>query len=296
MTSSNQASDTRYVIITPARDEEKHLEETIRSVIAQTVRPAEWVIVDDGSTDGTAAILRRFAAEHAWISVIHLADRGRRDADTGAVGAFLIGYRTLRAEAWEYLVNLDADLGLGPDYFEKCFAEFRRDPQLGIGGGTLYHFNGAGQPVTEPCPRSHVRGATKIFRRACWEAFGGLAEVPGWDTLDEIKANMAGWRTGSFPHIRALHKRPTGAADGSWRDAVKNGRCDYFLGYHPLFMLLKCGKRLFRRRFVTDGLGHLWGYLHGYLRGRPQLADPAAIAFLRKQQLRRLLFLETFPR
>lgn len=293
MDAENKIEQTRYVIITPVRDEEQHLEDTIRSVLAQTILPAEWVIVDDGSTDGTGRILERYARQHAWISVIHLTDRGRRDADTGAVGAFLSGYRAVRVADWEFLVNLDADLGLDPDYFQKCFAEFHRNPRLGIGGGTLYHRNGAGQPVIEPCPRSHVRGATKIFRRACWEAFGGLAEVPGWDTLDEIKANMAGWRTGSFPHVRALHQRPTGAAGGGWRDAVKNGRCDYFLGYHPLFMLVKCFRRLFKRPYVIDGLGHLWGYVTSYVRRQPQLGNKSVIRYVRQQQLHRLALMES---
>lgn len=282
-----------YVIITPVRDEERHIEDMIRSVVAQTILPAEWVIADDGSSDGTSGILERYAREHQWISIIRLPDRGRRDADTGAVGAFLTAYQARTADHWEFLVNLDADLGLEPDYFEKCFGEFRRNPALGIGGGTLYHYTRMGQTVTEHCPMSHVRGATKIYRRACWEAFGGLAEVPGWDTLDEIQASMAGWRTLSFAGVRALHKRPTGAEDGSWRNAVKNGRCDYFLGYHPLFMLLKCLNRTLKRPYVTDGLGHLCGYVGGYIHHRPQVQNRSVIRYVRQQQLRRLLFADS---
>jgi glycosyltransferase involved in cell wall biosynthesis len=285
-----------YVIITPVRDEQGYIADAIRSVAAQTIPVTEWVIVDDGSTDGTGALLDSYAREHRWISPIHLPNRGRRDADIGAIGALLAGYKALKADRWEFLVNLDADIGLEPDYFEKCFEEFHRYPRLGIGGGTLYHYNKAGDAVTESCPKGHVRGATKIYRHACWEAFGGLAEVPGWDTLDEIKASMAGWRTRSFAAIRALHKRPTGTADGNWRDAVKNGRCDYFLSYHPLFMVAKCLRRLAAKPYFINSLGHLWGYLGGYVKRRPQIADPVVITFLRKQQLRRLLFLETSSR
>jgi glycosyltransferase involved in cell wall biosynthesis len=294
MTSSNQASDTRYVIITPARDEEKHLEETIRSVIAQTVRPAQWVIVDDGSTDGTAAILDRYAAQFPWISVLHRRDRGFCDEYVGTIETVMAGYRSLSATNWDFLGFLDADIELEPDYFQRCFREFIKDPRLGIGGGVLCELRG-GVPKVQPAPADHVRGATKIYRRACWEGIG-LTPIPGYDTYDEIKAHYLGWHTHSFPNIQARHLRPPGASWGSWRDAVKNGHMDYFLGYHPLFMLLKCLRRVVVRPYVLGSVGHLWGYSRGYLERRPQVADRAAIAYLRKQQLRRLLFLETFPR
>jgi glycosyltransferase involved in cell wall biosynthesis len=283
----------RYVIITPARDEAARIEETIDDVIHQTIRPALWVILDDGSTDGTSAILDRYAAQYPWMNVIHRPDRGRRDADVGAVGAFLEGYESLDEVGWDFIVNLDGDLGLEPDYFENCFDRFARDPKLGIGGGTLYAHDDAGRLVSEPSPAFHVRGATKIYRRECWDAIGGLSEVPGWDTLDEVKANMTGWRVQSFPDILALHKRPTGAAGGSWRDSVKNGRSDYFLGYHPLFMLAKCARRVFTKPYLVSGVGHWWGFLGGYLKRRPQVADQAVISYVRRQQLRRLFFLES---
>jgi len=291
MTSSNQASDTRYVIITPARDEEKHLEETIRSVIAQTVRPAQWVIVDDGSTDGTAAILDRYAAEFPWISVLHRRDRGFCDEYVGTIEAIMAGYHSLPATHWEFLAFLDADIKLDADYFERCFGEFRQDPKLGIGGGVLCELS-HGVAEVQHAPSYHVRGATKIYRRECWDAIG-LTAMPGYDTYDEIKAHYLGWRTRSFLNIQAFHLRPLGASWGSWREGVKNGHMDYFLGYHPLFMLLKCLRRVVVRPYVLGSAGHLWGYLRGYLKRRPQVADPAAINYLRKQQLRRLLFLET---
>ena len=293
MNSANPGKSKRYVIITPVRDEARYIEETVKSVAQQTIVPAQWVIVDDGSTDSTGEIVNQLSKQWPWITLLHRDNRGYRDADIGAIGAFVEGCRFLHSADWEFLVNLDADLTLQPDYFEKCFEEFDKDPSLGIGGGSLYHFNGSGAIKTEACPEFHVRGATKIYRHACWDAIGGQREVPGWDTLDEVKAHMAKWRVRSFPHVTALHRRATGQAGGGWRDGLKNGRSDYFVGYHPLFTLVKCARRVFAKPYVVSGVGHWCGFLGGYLKRRPQVADQAVISYVRRQQLRRLLFLES---
>jgi biofilm PGA synthesis N-glycosyltransferase PgaC len=284
----SQGNQTCYVVITPARDEAQHIAETITSVVYQTARPVEWVIVDDGSTDGTGEIIDRFAAQHSWITALHRPNRGVRENNIGAIEAFFDGYRALKLADWEFLVNLDGDLSLGTDYFERCFAEFRKDPELGIGGGLLYHLE-SGVVRTETCPLFHVRGATKIYRRACWDAIGGLRMGPGWDTIDEIKANMLGWRTRNFPNVKAQHLRPTGAADGAWRDAVKNGQAEYFSGYHPLFMLVKCLKRVIQRPYIIGAAGLFCGFASAYLKQSPKVEDRALIDYVRKQQVRRLL-------
>jgi poly-beta-1,6-N-acetyl-D-glucosamine synthase len=283
---------TRYVIVTPVRNEEQYLERTIESVLSQTVLPAEWVIVDDGSTDKTGTIIDRYAAQFPWIRAVHRPDRGCRNAAVGAIEAFHDGYRSLRSADWHFLVNLDADLKLESEYFESCFQEFQRDLRLGIAGGTLYHFEN-GVPELESNPTFHVRGATKIYRRACWDAIGGPPCTAAWDTLDEVKANMLGWRSRSLPHVTALHLRPAGAVGGCWRDSVKSGRSEYYAGYHPLFMLSKCIKRTVQNPLSVNGVGHLWGFVSAYARGAPQISDVALIRYLRGQQLRRLIGLET---
>jgi glycosyltransferase involved in cell wall biosynthesis len=293
MNSASPGKETRYVIITPVRDEARHIGETVKSVVQQTIQPIQWVIIDDGSTDGTGEIIDHSSVQWPWITPLHQPNRGFRDADTGAIRAFLTAYRSLKSTDWEFLVNLDGDLSLETQYFERCFEEFEKDPRLGIGGGLLYHLKGSSGIEVEPSPEFHVRGATKIYRRACWDAIGGLADVPGWDTFDEVKAHMTGWRVRTFLDIRVLHRRPTGQAAGNWRDAIKNGRSDYFLGYNPLFMLLKCLRRAFKRPYIVNGLGHLCGFLGGYSNRRPQVADKALISYVRRQQLRRLLFLES---
>jgi glycosyltransferase involved in cell wall biosynthesis len=276
------------VIVSPVRNEAQHLRATIHSVAQQTLLPTQWVIVDDGSTDSTPEILAQAVRAHTWVSTIRRPDRGYREPGGGVVAAFYDGYRQLDAPDWQFLVKLDGDLLLPTRYFETCLEEFRRDPRLGIGGGTLYHIQN-GIEVFESNPRFHVRGATKIYRRECWNAIEGLHQAPGWDTLDETKAHMLGWSTRSFSELRCLHLRPTGSADGPWRDAVKNGRANYVSGYHPCFMALKSLKRLFEKPYGVVAAGLLYGFATGYLNKLPRVNNPDLIRYIRQQQIRRLL-------
>lgn len=282
----------KYVVVTPVRDEDQHVEQAILSMLAQTMPPAEWIIVNDGSTDGTGAIVDRYARKHLWLKALHRKNRGFRQAGGGVVEAFNAGCRALASSEWDFLVKLDGDLSFTPDYFEQCFKYFSAEPALGIGGGDIYHEIG-GSFVLERNPRFHVRGATKIYRRACWDALGGLTQAPGWDTLDEVKANMLGWKTRSFPDLKLVHHKQTGSADGKWGGWVKNGRGSYISGYHPVFMMLKCLKRTFRKPVLIAGLGLFYGFVSGYLKGISQVEDRALIRYLRKQQMNRILMKES---
>jgi biofilm PGA synthesis N-glycosyltransferase PgaC len=189
-----ETQSTRYVVITPVRDEEEHLQSTIESMIRQTVLPAEWVIVDDGSKDGTGKIIDEYASRYSWIKAVHRTDRGFRKAGGGVVDAFNDGYRALASSDWDFMTKFDGDLTFEPDYFAKCFDEFHRDEKLGVGGGVICYVDG-GKKRFEEAPAFHVRGATKIYRKACWEGIGGFLPAPGWDTMDEVKANSLGWKT-----------------------------------------------------------------------------------------------------
>jgi len=280
---------TKYIIITPARDEEAHIEKTILAVVQQSVLPAQWIIVDDGSVDNTGAIIDRYCQAYPWITALHRTNRGFRQAGGGVIDAFYDGYAKIASPDWDFIVKLDADLSFAPDYFERCFKEFEDDSRLGIGGGAIYH-PGDGHLVLEANPLFHVRGATKTYRRKCWADIGGLLRAPGWDTVDEVKANMLGWRTRSFLHLQVSHYRFTGAADGAWKNYVKNGRANYITGYHPLFMFFKCLRRLARKPYLIGGVGLFWGFMSGYLKRLPRVEDPALIEYTRRQQMRCLLF------
>lgn len=279
---------TRYVIITPARDEAAYIEKTIQSVTAQTIQPAEWIIVNDGSVDDTGPIAESYAKQHPWIKVVHRDNRGFRKAGGGVIEAFYDGFNALRPGPWDFIVKLDGDLSFEPDYFGRCFDRFATEPKLGIAGGDIYHLID-GKYKLEEGRRFHVRGATKIYRRECWEAIGGLIAAPGWDAVDEVKANMLGWETKSLADLRVIHHRYTGGADGSWRTAVKDGRADYIVGYHPLFMLFKCVKRAAERPYVLQALALFYGFVGGYAKKIPRVNDKEVVRYTRSQQIARLL-------
>jgi poly-beta-1,6-N-acetyl-D-glucosamine synthase len=286
---------TRYVIITPVRDEERFIEETIASVKAQTIQPAEWVIVNDGSTDRTGELIDRHATQTPWIRAVHRPNRGFRKAGGGVMEAFYDGYNALRCDDWDFIVKLDGDLTLSATYFEGCFEHFERDPKLGVGGGDIYH-NLGGLQALERNPRFHVRGATKIYRRACWEAIGGLWRAPGWDTIDEVKANMVGWTSYSFSELQIAHHRVTGTAEGLLRDRMKHGVACYVSGYHPLFLLASCLRRLIQKPYVAGSAAMFYGFLKSYCVRTPRVTDTKLIKYVRAQQLRRLFGQETIWR
>jgi hypothetical protein len=168
---------------------------------------------------------------------------------------------------------------------------FRKDEKLGIGGGTVCSVASGGvEAEARGDPPFHVRGAVKMYRQPCWQAIGGLRKATGWDTIDELKANMLGWKTYTFPELKLTHYRMAGGADGAWKNWVKNGRGSYFTGYHPLFMLCKCIARLRQKPYGVAALGLCVGFLSGYLRRIPQVDDRDMIKYLRQQQVRRLTF------
>ena len=279
-----------YVVVTPVRNEEKFLGLVIDSMVAQTVRPLCWVIVNDGSSDSTGKIAEQAALSNPWIKVVNRSDRGFRKAGGGVVESFYEGWRLLENLRRDYVVKLDGDLSFAPDYFEKCFQRFEADDRLGVAGGTICCQKGETiEPEYKKDPRFHVRGAVKIYREACWQAIGGLIPAPGWDTLDEVKANMLGWTTYTIADVDVLHHRPTGAAYGTWNDQVKGGLANYISGYHPLFFLLKCGQRMVRRPYLVGGLGLMYGYTKGYVERVPQVEDKALIKYFQQQQMNRLL-------
>jgi glycosyltransferase involved in cell wall biosynthesis len=280
--------NAKYVVITPVRDEEENIRHTLDCMIAQTVIPTEWIIVNDGSTDDTGRIIDDYASRHSWIRALHRVNRGFRKPGGGVVEAFNEGLQTMRTVDWDFLVKFDGDLSFEQDYFERCFDEFAANPQLGVGGGTICHLVG-GVEKPEEAPEFHVRGATKIYRRQCWEAIGSLLPAPGWDTMDEIKANSLGWKTKSFKNLRLRHHRVTGTADGFWGALVKYGRANYICGYHPAFMIAKCIRRLVAKPPIVGSLALMYGYVSGYLKGIPQVDDPEAIGYLRRQQIAKLM-------
>ena len=276
--------------ITPARDEEKLLPGLISSMAAQTHLPKRWIVIDDGSTDATPEILDAAASRHNWIEAHHLpANRARAAGGESVIMQFL---PRRQWDSWDYLLRLDADITFGEDFIESLLTEFRRDSQLGVGGPILLEPHGVEWREVN-VPSFHVRGAAKMFAARCFSAIGGQDSGLGFDTIDELHALMLGFHSCHFRHIRAYHHRPQGTAGSLSRGRLAAGRAAYRSGYSTLFMLVRAARHLLTPpRFLGSAL-MLAGYLEGYLKRSPRPGPPELIRFVRRQQLRRLLMLNT---
>jgi len=277
----------KYVVITPVRDEAQFIEKTIHSMIQQTIKPAEWVIVDDGSTDETADIIARYATEHSWIKLVNREDRGTRQRGKGVIEAFYAGYETLTCQDYDIIVKLDGDLSFEPTYFESLLGEFASKPKLGIAGGGVYERRD-GEDWVLRATKDHVRGPTKVYRRTCFEAIGGLVPALGWDGVDEWKALVLGWQVQSVLELKVYHYRFTGTATGPLRSRIEEGYGAHYMGYHPLFMIARGIRRMFARPYLVGGMAMIIAYFTAWLRGRERLPDPSVILYVRRTQLRQL--------
>lgn len=278
-----------YVIISPVRDEGQWIARTIESVAAQTILPSEYILVDDASNDQTPQVIQHYTEIYSWVRLIALPPRPPMSGAEAVVRAFNIGYEQRNTLQPDFLVKLDGDLEFGTDFFAECFKAFEDDPKLGITGGVIRTLHG-NRWVPESVPRHHVRGATKVYRWACWRDIGGFVPRHGWDGIDILRAQMKGWESRHLPHLMVDHFRPTGKRQGGVRVRIERGRTSYFLGYNPLFVLLTSLRRIVDWPYITGGLAILFGYLSAWIRRQPQVDDPDLIAFVRRQQLRRMTF------
>jgi biofilm PGA synthesis N-glycosyltransferase PgaC len=275
------SNGSRCLFITPVKDEERHLEATIRSVSQQSVRPWRWILVDDGSQDRTPEILRRHSECFDWIQVLTLRRVGDRHPGSAVIRAFTAGYETVAAQDFDFVVKLDGDVDLPADYLERLLAKFREDKALGIASGVyLENQNGRWLPVK--MPDYHAAGASKMVRKKCFTDIGGFVPARGWDTLDEIRAQRMGWKSTHFEEIQFRHLKVEGAGIGRIRTSVMHGEICYLTGGGAGFFLLKFLHRLlFGKPFCVAGLVMLWGYLKPWISGTPRLATKAEARFYR---------------
>ncbi len=281
-----------YVIISPVKDEERYLRLTLRAVTSQTAPPRRWIIVSDGSVDATARIAREWAARHPWITVVEKENEGGRKRGGGVVRAFYRGFELIRDEPWDFVVKLDGDLSFNSRFFERIFKEFERRPRLGISSGVSHAWAGAAW-AEEKASRGYTYGETKVYRRRCFEEIGGLVEHMGWDGIDHIKAIQLGWEAEHAPGVIFYHHRRQGQATGFVKAEVEEGLCSYFMGYHPLFLVARGIKRMRLYPYGIGGLALMASYWWSWLRRKPRYNDPEFVNFLRRNQLRKLLFQKT---
>jgi biofilm PGA synthesis N-glycosyltransferase PgaC len=279
-----------YVLISPCRDEAAYMRRTLDSVVAQTVRPAKWVIVDDGSTDATPGILAEYAARHDWIEVVAKPDRGERVVGPGVIEAFYAGLERVRMEDYAYLCKLDLDLDLPEGYFEGLMTRMEANPRIGTCSGKPY-MRAGGRLISEKCGDEMSVGMTKFYRRECFEAIGGFVREVMWDAIDCHKARAMGWIAVSWddPELRFEHLRPMGSSQKSIHvGRRRHGAGQYYMGSDPLYFAATALYRMAHPPYVTGGFSMLAGYFGAMLKGAPRHDDPELRAFIRAYQRRAL--------
>jgi glycosyltransferase involved in cell wall biosynthesis len=280
-----------YALVTPARDEAQNLRRLAACLDAQLLAPCDWVIVDDGSTDGTSEIARTIAEERPWVHVLSSPgtvertgrlEEGRRSGRD--VVAFEAGVAALRRRP-DVVVKLDADVSIAADYFERLVGEFAVDRSLGIAGGTCRERDGNGWRPYH-VTRGHVRGAARAYRWACFADVSPLEKRIGWDGVDEIRARLRGWTTRSIPDLPFYHHRNLGSRDGSREAWMLEGELAYYLGYRVSYTLLRA---LYRARREPAALAMIGAYFSALWRGEPRRADTDVRAYVRREQRMRRL-------
>jgi poly-beta-1,6-N-acetyl-D-glucosamine synthase len=280
-----------YLLISPGRNEADYMRNTLDSVIAQTVRPTTWVIVDDGSTDESPAILAEYAARHDWIKVVTRKDRGGRAVGPGVIEAFYAGYETINPDDYEYLCKLDLDLILPPRYFEELMLRMEADPSIATCSGKSYiHRNG--QFVSERHGDETSIGATKFYRRWMFQKLGGFVREVMWDGIDCHRCRMEGWKAISWdvPDLRFTHLRPQGSSQkGILTGRMRHGFGQYFMGTSPIYMLANAVNRINEKPYLLGAIFMMWGYVSSWLQRKPRYEDPEFRRFLRQWQWRALM-------
>jgi poly-beta-1,6-N-acetyl-D-glucosamine synthase len=274
-----------YVILTAAYNEEENIGKTIESVLAQTLLPKLWVIVSDGSTDGTDKIVQQYAEKNGFIRFLR---RSRTPGHNfGAkVRALQSGMASLAGVEYHYIGNMDADLTIEPSYFENLIERFNGNPRLGIAGGFVFEEYGGVFRSRRSNRTYSVAHAGQLVRRECYEAIVGytVLEYGGEDWHAQTNARMKGWEARAFPELPIYHHRHTGEGDVLIRHRFRQGRMDHSFGSDPLFEILKCLERLPERPFVIGGMARLLGFAWSYLCDEKRPVSDQFVAFLRNEQ------------
>ena len=286
--------EASYVLVTPVRDEEATIGRTIMSVLRQSVQPREWVIVSDGSTDGTNDIVRRAAAQHPWIRLLQLAPRPTRSF-AAVVHNTEMGIGHLKSRDNHFIGLLDADVEFQADYYEQLMHRFVSEPSLGLAGGVVIDI---GLPRNRfPRNLAEVPGAVQFFRRECFERIGGLIPIPegGWDGITCAMARMNGYQTRLFTDLVVDHLKPRNISEGGavrrkWQMGVR----DYAAGYHPVFEGVKCVSRLKDPPLIIGALAWWIGYCGALFGRRERVVPTEVLKHIRREQLQRL-FMPTRP-
>ena len=278
------------VIISPVRDESDYLRLTMDAVVAQTWRPVEWILVDDGSSDSTPEIVAEYAAKYPFIRLVSRQNRGFRKLGGGVIAAFDYGRERILTTDWQYIAKLDGDMSFGPLYLETMLTRLQAEPTLAAVSGKVFRSED-GRFIEEMHGMEQVAGQFKLYKREAFDAIGGFVQHLAWDGIDVHTASMRGWKTLSTYHREAWlwHHRVMGSSDrGLYVGRLRWGRGNWYLGYHPLYMLMAGLNRMREKPYVIGGLLMLAGYIGAAIRRLPRYEDPEFRRHLTRWQNGRL--------
>jgi glycosyltransferase involved in cell wall biosynthesis len=279
-----------YVLVTPSRNEASFIEKTLESVVRQTVLPAKWVIVNDGSTDETGTVAAKYAKKYPWIEVVNLPVRQERNF-AAKVNAFNAGQERVRDLDYQLIGNLDSDVSLEEDHFEFLLLKFKDDARLGVAGTVFKEESGYNSETDSSEGQLHVSGQCQLFRRQCFEEIGGYFanEAGGIDWIAVTTARMKGWKTRSFREKSFFHHRHLGTAERRvFAAAFSYGEKDYYLGGHPIWELFRVGFRMLKRPYFIEGFALGLGYGWAAVRRLRRPISKELMAFHRREQMRKL--------
>jgi len=286
----NEDNTLRYVLISPSRNEARFIGETLKSVVAQTILPLKWVIVNDGSTDATGEIVAKYAAQYSWIELVNRPVRKERHF-AAKVQAFNAGMERVKELRYDIIGNLDADVSLDADHFEFLLSKFSQDSRLGVAGTVFTEPDGYNSATDSFEGQTYVSGQCQIFRRKCLEEIGGYvpSKAGGIDWMAVTTARMIGWNTRSFREKSFLHHRPLGTAErGVVASNFAYGKKDYILGGHPLWQVFRCMYRMTKRPLVVGGVALFAGYMSAFLSRTERPVSPELMRFHRAEQMLKL--------
>ncbi len=286
----SEVNPLQYVLISPSRNEARLIENTLKSVVAQTVLPLKWVVVNDGSIDATAEIVRKYAERYSWIEVVDRPVRKERHF-AAKVQAFNSGLERVKHLPYDIIGNLDADVSLDPDHFEFLLSKFSQDDRLGVAGTVFTEPDGYNSATDSFEGQTYVSGQCQIFRRQCFDEIGGYvpSKAGGIDWMAVTTARMIGWNTRSFREKSFFHHRVLGTAErGIVASNYAYGKKDYILGGHPLWQIFRCLYRSAKRPYVVGGGALLAGYTAAFLSRMERPVSFELMHFHRAEQMRKL--------
>jgi glycosyltransferase involved in cell wall biosynthesis len=279
-----------YALVTAARNERDVIQLTLDSVVAQTVTPQMWVIVSDGSVDGTDDVVRRYAGKHPFIRLCRINESTERNT-AAKVNAVKTGIAALSQTDYAYIGNLDADVSFDERYFETLIERFERDEELGVIGGRIFHLDARGRSREMNASNESVAGAVQFFRRECFEQIGGYKPIAGGmeDGIAEITARYLGWKSRSYADLPVVHHRELGTVGRSVYEARFNsGATEYIVGFGFAYHVLRAFSRIFEKPYVLGTALILAGYFWALLSREPRVVSDEIVRFIRREQVMRL--------